>query len=78
MGSDSERLAVIENEMRNQTAMLKSFIAAQNRHNDNFYATRDKMIAMEANAKGAWWMLGILGTMVSAVVALVVSWFKSS
>lgn len=50
-------------------------IESQEAHNEKFYETRDEVNRMKASAKGAWWMLGILGTMVSAVVASVVGFF---
>lgn len=48
----------------------------QKTFNKDFYDTRDKVNKMEANAKGAWWMLGVMGVMVSAAVSWVVSIFR--
>lgn len=48
----------------------------QEDHNTRFYDTRDRVNKMEANAKGAWWMLGVMGVMVSAAVSWVVSIFR--
>lgn len=66
-------VARVEEQVKAQSAMLKDFIDTQKVHNINFAATTLKVEKMEANARGAWWMLGVLGTMVSAVVAWVVT-----
>lgn len=69
-------IARLEEKQDAQTAMMERFIEAQDGHNARFYATSKEVTKMQSNARGAWWMLGVLGTMVSATVAGVVSYFK--
>jgi len=49
----------------------------QSSHNGRFYETRDKVNRMEANARGAWWILGVLGIMVSSAVSWIVAAIRS-
>lgn len=54
-------------------------LEAQKDHNDRFYEVRDIVLNMKANAKGAWFTIGIFGTLtvaVSGFVAWAVSVFK--
>lgn len=66
-------IARLEEKQDAQTEMIREFIASQKIHNVNFYATQREVDQMQAKAKGAWWMLGILGIMVSTAVSWVVT-----
>lgn len=52
-------------------------VEAQNEHNDRFYKVRDEVNEMKANAKGAWFTIGIFGTLTVAVSGLV-AWLVSA
>lgn len=70
-------IARLEEKQDAQIHMLKEFINSQKAHNASFYKTRDEVIRMQANARGAWWMLGVLGVMVSTAVSWIVAALKS-
>jgi len=45
----------------------------QSKHNEVFYESRDALRDMKANANGAWFTLGVFGTLTVAVSGFV-SW----
>lgn len=68
-----ERLARLEVKMDMMSDLIKDFIDVQDAHNKTFFSTRDDVRDMQANAKGAWFIIGIFGTL-TVTVAGTVSW----
>ncbi len=77
MTGESERLARIEAKQDAITDLLNRFIHSQEKHNDAFYKVRDKINEREANAKGAWFTIGLFGSLTIAVSGFV-SWAVST
>lgn len=73
---DSERLARIEVMQATMLHELRSFCASQDIHNKTFYVVRDTVLKREANAKGAWFTIGIFGSLTVAVSGLT-AWLVS-
>jgi len=75
-----ERLIRIEEKLEHLTDIIKSHVDAQEEKNDLFYALRDDFLQARASAQGAWWTIGIFGSLtiaVSGVVAWAVSNWKA-
>ncbi len=69
----SERLARIEQKIEHIIDVLEDTFKNQQKHNDIFSGVRDKVIVMESSAKGAWWVVGVLGSL-TVVVSGFVAW----
>jgi type IV secretory pathway component VirB8 len=65
------RLARLEEKIDSLSKSIDQFIESQGDHNDKFYEIRDRVRDMQANAKGAWWTVGLFGTLTVAVSSLV-------
>lgn len=74
---DVERLARMEAKIDALTQDMSDFIRSQEKHNDSFYEVRDSVRDMKANARGAWFTIGLFGTLTVAVSGLV-SWVVSN
>lgn len=73
-----ERLSRIESKIGHLSEMMEDFVDGQSIKNAMFFSLRDEFIKSQASAKGAWFTVGIFGTLtvaVSSVVAWVVSTF---
>lgn len=75
--SDTERLARIEATQIAMLSELRRFCDTQDEHNKRFYVVRDDVRDIKANARGAWFTIGIFGTLTVAVSGLV-SWLVSN
>lgn len=71
--NDSVRLARIEERQISQIRLIESFIESQSKHNDHFYETRNRVLAMQAKQEGAWKTVGVFGTLTVGVAGFV-SW----
>lgn len=75
----AERFARIEQRLEHLIELIERSFVEQEKKNEEFKGIRDRFIIMEASAKGAWWMVGIFGSLtvgVSGLVAWVVTQFK--
>lgn len=67
---DSSRLARMEAKLDAMMAYIEKMDTTQEKHNDFFYATRDKVNDLESRNRGAWLVIGIFSAMVSFLVSL--------
>lgn len=74
-------IARLDEKLEARNALLVQYMEDQERrwlaqieHNRSFYATRDVVNEKVANAKGAWWTIGIFGVLTTAVSSVVAWW----
>lgn len=73
---ESVRLARMEAKLDHLREYLEAKDKSQEKHNDLFYKTRDKVNEMEAKQKGAWVVITVMASVLSAVSTFVISLFK--
>lgn len=73
MSIERERLARLESKVDHLTAMVETFVSSQDEKNRHFWAAREKLLVMQAGARGAWWTVGLFGSLTVAVAGFV-SW----
>lgn len=73
MKPEMERLVRLEEKVDHLTNLVETFFSAQTEKNRTFWDAREKLIVMQANARGAWWTVGLFGGLTVAVASLV-SW----
>ena len=66
---ESVRLARMEAKLDAVLDRLEARDRAQDKHNELFYMTRDKVNEMDARAKGGWFVITIIAGLVSAIVS---------
>jgi hypothetical protein len=80
-------VARIEEKLDSRDKLILQYMQDQERrwqaqlaHNTNFYHVRDLVHEKIANTKGAWFTVGIFGTLtagVATIVSAIVSWFAT-
>ena len=73
---ESVRLARMEAKLDSLKDGLEEQIRRQDKINDLFFATRDKVNDMDSRQRGAWFVVTIISGIVSALSATLVSIFK--
>ncbi len=72
-----QRLARIEARLEHLSEVMEDFVDGQSEKNAMFFLVRDELMKVQASAKGAWFTVGIFGTLTVAVSGFV-AWLVST